>query len=208
MQRLVFHRQLIARRGAAAVEFSVAVTILVALVFAAVELASVSMIRHAVDTAAYEGARAAMVPGGTTAMANTEAQEVLQKAGIDGGTIVVTPATLNDESGRIEVEVTVPVDENGWVLAKFMRGRQLRSSVRLMTERDPAIMHNSLPTPPPPPPSEDPGTSGDDDGAGSTGDEPSEGGSTSEGGDDGSSESGDSSSGDDGGESPPPPPLL
>ena len=144
------------RRGAAAVEFAFSLVVLLMFLFAAVEFSGVSMLRHTADTAAYEGARAAMVPGGSVQLATLTAGELLQKAGVKGGVITVTPRPITEATTSVRVQVEIPIDANGWVSAAFMKGRSVSSHVELMTERGPLAMAAAMPTPPPREPEPEP----------------------------------------------------
>src|SRR6185295_7284523 len=83
------------RRGAVAVEFAITAPIFFLFLLAAFEFGWMNVIRHTADNAAYEAARAAMVPGATAAEAKTKANSILGVVGARGAIVTVTPATLD-----------------------------------------------------------------------------------------------------------------
>ncbi|MEM7313269.1 MAG: TadE family protein, partial [Planctomycetota bacterium] len=133
----IHHQQLKKRhrRGATAVEFAIGVIVLFIFLFGALELGRIYMIRHAADNAAYEAARHAMVPGATRAEAVAFAEDMLDAVGIRDGQIVVTPAVLNESTPEVTVDISVPLDNNGWVVPQFGAGRQIFATATLRTER-------------------------------------------------------------------------
>ncbi len=70
------------RRGATLVEFAVTLPIVFLLFFGMIELSRLFMLQHSADTAAYEGARNAIVPGAKPQDAVLAASELLRAAGI------------------------------------------------------------------------------------------------------------------------------
>ena len=70
-----------ARRGAAAVEFAITAPIFILFLLSAFEFGWLNVMRHTADNAAYEAARAAMVPGATTADATGRANQLLSAVG-------------------------------------------------------------------------------------------------------------------------------
>ncbi len=72
------------RRGAAAVEFAITAPIFFLFLLAAFEFGWLNVIRHTADSAAYEAARTAMVPGATAADATAKATGLLNIVGARG----------------------------------------------------------------------------------------------------------------------------
>ncbi len=125
------------RRGAAAVEFSLVATVLFLFVFASIEFARVSILRHVVDHASYEACRIVIVPGATTAEAQARVNTLLSKYGVSGATISVSPDPILETTGAVTVQVSVPAASNRWGTAIFSGGVNLASSTTLLTERGP-----------------------------------------------------------------------
>jgi len=152
------------RHGATAVEFAVAITVLLMLVFGGIEIARVSMLRHSVNHAAYLAARHAIIPGAKIEDAETIAHHHLNLIGVRSAVVDVTPNPITEETSMVVVNVQIPVASNSLVIPKYVSGN-ITGKSRLMTERAPMVMAANLPEPPPPseepPPPEDPPSSTD-----------------------------------------------
>lgn len=127
------------RRGVATVEFAIVAPILFVVVLAMVELGRGMMALDLLANAARAGARAAVIPGGSTASAQTAANNAL--AGIAGATTVVKvngatadPSTAST-GDQITVTVSVPMDNITWVPGgSFLSGRTLTQTVVMRKE--------------------------------------------------------------------------
>lgn len=139
------------RFGAAAVEFAVAATVLVLLVFAGIEFTRVFMLRHTVDHAAYVATRQAIVPGANSSTVLARAREHLDTIGVVNADVQLDPSEITESTRVVEVRIMMPVASNSLVVPRFVSG-DLVGVCRMMTERAPMIMSKSLPTPPPSPP--------------------------------------------------------
>ncbi|MDX1948132.1 MAG: TadE/TadG family type IV pilus assembly protein [Pirellulaceae bacterium] len=106
------------RRGAAAVEFAICLPLLLTLVLGVIETSNALFVQHAITCAAYEGANVASATGGTSATANTRAQQVLTSLGIKSATVSFSPAVTSSTpvGTKIVVTCTVPLTAN---LASF-----------------------------------------------------------------------------------------
>jgi hypothetical protein len=104
------------KRGAAAVEF--AVTAPVFFLFLA-----------------YEGARAAMVPGATATDAKAKADSILKIVGARGAKVTITPSALTPTTTEVTVAVDVPMRRNGLIVPRFTSKTTLHSESTLRTER-------------------------------------------------------------------------
>ena len=102
------------RCGVAAVEFAMMVPIVFLLLFAALELGRMNMIRQTVNNAAYEAVRTCIVPGATHAEGEDAARNLLVSIGVTGYTITLTPDTITDTTSSVTAEVTVPYSINLW----------------------------------------------------------------------------------------------
>ena len=123
------------RAGAALVEFAVVVPIFFLLVLASFEFGRLNIIRHTADSAAYEAARHAMVPGATAAEAVAKANAILNVVGTRGATVTVTPPVLGPDVDEVQVAVSIPMDQNGFIAPRFTSGHFMRSQSRFKTER-------------------------------------------------------------------------
>ena len=104
------------------------------LFFASLEFSRANVLRHAIQTAAYEGARAGIVPGATADNVQSEAATVLAAIGAVNVTVTVDPEVIQPNTTEVTVTVTIPLDDNGWVVPKFFSGRTLTSTVNLNRE--------------------------------------------------------------------------
>ena len=123
------------RNGVTTVEFALTVPIAFMLLFATIEFARVNMIRNTLVNAAYTGARRAMVPGSTAALAMEEAKKVLTICGIKDGVVTVTPSTLTPTTNDVSVTVTVPLNKNIWISPMFMKKNDYSRTCTLSRER-------------------------------------------------------------------------
>lgn len=100
------------RWGAAAVEAAVSLPLLILLVFGAIEVASGVFLSQTLAIAAYEGARAAARPGGTSAAAEQRVIELLSSRNVAGYEIWFEPAVTEETEPGTAITVTVqaPLD--------------------------------------------------------------------------------------------------
>jgi Flp pilus assembly protein TadG len=123
------------RRGAAAVEFAVTAPIFFLFLLASFEFGWMNVLRHTADNAAYEAARAAMVPGATAADATAKANSILKIVRARNATVTVTPAVITTSTKSVTVDVDVPMSSNALVLPRFTSKTVLHSESTLRTER-------------------------------------------------------------------------
>jgi Flp pilus assembly protein TadG len=119
------------RRAATTVEVAVTLPILFLIVFAALEFARVSMILNTAVNAAYEGARRGIVPGATAEDAEAVTNQLMNAVGATGYTVTVVPTTITPDTEDVTVEVSTPIDQNGWIIARFFAGRSVGSTCTL-----------------------------------------------------------------------------
>lgn len=95
------------RAGAVLIEFATALPIVVIFFSGMIEIGRVMMLQHTADTAAYEGARDAMVPGATADEAMKEAAQLLANAGLLSSVIKISPDVITEETSFLTVEVEI-----------------------------------------------------------------------------------------------------
>lgn len=122
------------RRGAAAVELALVLPIFFTLLFTAYEFGRANLMRHGAESAAYEAARAAIVPGANNADVRTAAERVLASVGVDQFTITTVPANVQTPSTNLEVRIAVPLDQN-FAISTFVTGFVFTGRCRLSRER-------------------------------------------------------------------------
>lgn len=135
---------MVPKRGAVIVEMAMVLPIIFLLVAGFLELSRVSMLRHAADTAAYEGARAGVVAGAQSQDAIDAAQALLNATQLRGGEVQVIPTQILESTPSIVVIVKIPVANNTWIPPFFFKNTKVVSSVTLITERPSAIQLSGI----------------------------------------------------------------
>jgi Flp pilus assembly protein TadG len=130
-----YSRRLSLRRGAVIVEFALTVPVFFLFLLASFEFGWLNVLRHTADNAAYEAARAAMVPGATAADAIAKANTILQVVGARSARVTVTPAAITKETEQVTVAIDIPMKFNGLIVPRFTRTSTLHSASTLRTER-------------------------------------------------------------------------
>lgn len=127
-------RQRGGRTGAVLVEFALAAPITFVMVFALIEFSRVAMLTNSAENAAYEGCRAAIIPGGTAAKAQTAASRLMSSVGAVNPTITVTPANITEATTEVTVEVSLSLNSNAWLIPTFTRNQTLIKRCKLTRE--------------------------------------------------------------------------
>ena len=102
---------------------------------AAFEFGWLNVLRHTADNAAYEAARAVMVPGATAAEAAAKAKGLLNIVGARGANIVITPSNITPSTPEVTVAIDVPMNHNGLIVPRFTGKTSLHAESTLRTER-------------------------------------------------------------------------
>src|SRR5258705_13186240 len=123
------------RRGAVAVEFAITAPIFFLFLLASFEFGWLNVIRHTADNAAYEAARAVVVPGATAAEATAKATSILNVVGARGAKIQITPANITASTTEVTVAIDIPMSSNGLITPRFTGKTTLHSQSTLKTER-------------------------------------------------------------------------
>lgn len=133
------------RSGAVLVEFAIVLPIIVVIFSGMIEISRVMMLQHTADTAAYEGARAGMVPGASAEEAKMEAKLLLQAAGLKAASVTVIPDVITEETAFLTVAVHIPVAANSWITPTQFFDFTIKSEVSLFCERSPVILLTGIP---------------------------------------------------------------
>lgn len=104
-----------------------------------------ALLQQTADTAAYEGARCAMVPGASAEEAIAEAQSLLKKARLVETVVTVDPGEIRESSGSISVHVSIPFAKNCWFFKSLGESWNITSDVTLLTERTPMVQLTGIP---------------------------------------------------------------
>lgn len=122
------------RRGAYTVELALVLPLFFTLLFTAYEFGRANLMRHGAESAAYEAARSAIVPGANNADVRAAAERVLASVGVDQFTITTVPANVQTPSNDLEVRIAVPLDQN-FSISTFVTGFVFTGRCRLSRER-------------------------------------------------------------------------
>jgi hypothetical protein len=140
------------RRGAHTLEFALVLPLALLLFFASIEFGRLTLLKHLVDNASYEAARHVMVPGASVSEAEAKVNSILSVVGIKNAKIVVEPSEILESTDSVKVCVSIPAENNLWMVSKFSKGVNLSSETEMMTERGPLQQAEAVTIPPPPPP--------------------------------------------------------
>ena len=132
------------RTGATAVEFALAITILLMIVFASIEFVRLNMLKHSVEYASYLAARKGIIIGANSSDVKQAAEDHLSLLSITGGSVTVSPEEITDETQVVEVVVDVPVTGNSWISPVYFSST-LSGRTRMLAERAAAEMSSALP---------------------------------------------------------------
>jgi Flp pilus assembly protein TadG len=122
------------RRGAVAVEFALTAGLLFLILFASVEFMRVNTIVNSAENAAYEGARAGIVPGAKAKEVRAAARSMMTAIGVRGSKITVNPSTIQQDTPEITVTVEVPLDRNSFIGPRYFLGDTLTKTCTLTRE--------------------------------------------------------------------------
>ena len=129
--RPLFGQALRNRHGVTTVEFAVAAFVLFLVVAVSIEFSRMNMIRHTVDNAAYEGARAGIILGAEPEEIESEVNAIMAAVHARDVTIDIEPRTIQDDTPEVIVTVSTPADANGYITARFFGGKVFQGQCRL-----------------------------------------------------------------------------
>lgn len=133
------------RKGAALVELSFVLPIIMLLFVGFLEVFRVVMLQHTADTAAYEGARTAIIPGAMQESVIAAARQVVDANDLENVDIKVEPAVIEHSTAIVTVSVSIPIDGNSWISPFFSKGHVISQEVRLLTERPTSVKLTGIP---------------------------------------------------------------
>lgn len=114
----------VVRRGAYTVEFALCVPVLLLFTFAGFEFARHEFVTHALQQAAYQGARAGISVNGTHDDVVDATNAYLLTAGMSGVNIEVIPATIDKTTREVTVIVRANFDDY-WIPPQYFGGQEL-----------------------------------------------------------------------------------
>ena len=104
------------------------------LLFAALEFGRYNMILQSTSNAAFDAARACIVPQADASDGVAAGSATLRAAGITGGTVTIDPATIDITTTDITATVTVPITRNLWTSAVFCKKTTVTKSCTLTSD--------------------------------------------------------------------------
>ena len=124
------------RKGAAALEFALTAPMVFFVILTCFEFGKLAMMKSMANTAAYEGARYAVVEGSVTQDAVDEANRILARMGTQNATVTVNDgAGISTTDAAVTVTITIPMEDNAFLLSGVFAGRNIVKEVTLTTER-------------------------------------------------------------------------
>jgi len=94
-------------------------------------MTNLNFIKHTAANAAYEGARAAMVAGGSSAQGIARAEQFLNRFGVGNGAQV----SLTTSGDAVTITVRVPMNGNSVGLSRFTKDLSVTQVASLRRER-------------------------------------------------------------------------
>ena len=123
------------RHGVLSVELSLTLPLLFMILMASVEFGRMNTLRHTLDNAAYEAARAGIVPGATADRVEAKARSIMAIVSARGVDVTIEPAVITEETEELRVTIELSPAENGYLAPRFFRGRTLVSSCLMRREQ-------------------------------------------------------------------------
>jgi len=111
MSKTTKKRRSAIRKGALTIEVALCLPLLILLLFGGYELARTSMVLHATQSAAYEGARTGIVPGASQEEIEASVGFILRTMGVRNFDVETVPAVIERDTPQLEVIVRVPVSD-------------------------------------------------------------------------------------------------
>jgi len=120
-------------RGSEVLEMSMALGVLMSLVFGGVEFGYYVFVKHAIQAATREGARTSVLVGSTNASVNTAVSNAMTNAGLSGSGYTVTTSPTDITTAASGAEITVTVSCTWGVVGAGVRPLSLISTSKAMT---------------------------------------------------------------------------
>ena len=123
------------RRGATTVEFTFVALGMFFIIFACIEYGRLTLMRSMAQDAAYIAARHAMVDGSTEQEAIDKAEAILSWVGVRNADIEINDNNFTgDGKTSIEVDITIPMEDNSFMLSRFTHEKEMQAEITLAAE--------------------------------------------------------------------------
>ena len=124
------------RNGAAVVEFAVCLPIIIFIVLASIEAASLMFLRQALVQSAYEGAKVAIRNGGNNSDALNAVSQVAAGRRIQNLNVTFTPSDVSSvpQGEIIRVSISAPGDSNSFIPFGPFKGKTISAQAAMVKE--------------------------------------------------------------------------
>lgn len=124
------------RRGAALIELSICIPLIIVITFGSIEASNAIFLQQTLTEAAHEGARTATSIGKTEADARTRIDQILTAQGVRAAEVTISPPiTGNTPFGEmVTVTVAAPAANNSVGVQWYFKDTLLKSTVIMMRQ--------------------------------------------------------------------------
>ena len=117
------------------VEFALTVPIMFLIFFACLDFVRYNLLRNVITQAAYEGARASIVPGNTTQDIKALIKRKMSPvAGAMDYKITLSPDKFPTNANEIKVTLEVDISKGGFVVSKYFTKHKVVESLTILNE--------------------------------------------------------------------------
>lgn len=134
MQPFRLYRKTTGRRGVVTAEMAICLPILFIFLFGCYETARAYMFQHAAESAAYEAARAGIVPNAQVSTCRSAAEQILRSVGVTDFSLRVSPNPILRDSPTVTVTIEVPMRSNSRVSSFFFGNTTLLGECQMQRE--------------------------------------------------------------------------
>lgn len=146
-QTLPIHaRRANSRHGAVTVEFAIVASLFFLLLLGSGEFVRIAMIRHEIQSIAYEAASLAVLPGVSDEQVEEKARSLLETAGLTNCTTSVARESAVVGEGFVTVEVIASLEGYAWFTPAVQSLGELRGVATLKSQRPRSLTEPAVQT--------------------------------------------------------------
>lgn len=124
------------RVGTTSLEFAIVAPTLFLVIFASFEFSRLAIMRSLADSAAYEACRYVIVEGADRQDGIDEANRILARMNTQNATIEINDgAEITPTTSEVTVEISIPMEDNSFLLSSLFTGKFVSSQITLKTEK-------------------------------------------------------------------------